>query len=100
MAKITDPMDDVPNGLPEKKDPAVNKAPLLKTIPPGSAAVRRWAVVAVDENFILPLIFPVAVVARTSEMTLTALKFNAQPAGISRSVLAEPVRVNVAAAAL
>ena len=74
--------------------------PLLKTMPPGSAAVRRWAVVAVEENFMVPLILPVAVVATIMEMALIALKFNAQPAGISRSIPEDPAIVRVAAAEL
>ena len=94
---MTDPKEVVPKGLPEKKEPALKTAPALKTMAPGSAAVRRCAVEAVDEKVMFPAISAVAVVPIVMVIALTAFRFSEQPEGTLRSVPATPLMVSVAA---
>jgi hypothetical protein len=84
----------LPNTLPVLLVPCVNVAPELKVIPLASAAVRLWAVDAVDENVIEPLTLPVDPVAILIVSTLVPLMFNDDPEAMSKQLL-PPLRVKV-----
>ena len=70
----------VPNGLPLMKVPDVKVEPLLTVMELASTAVNLWAVVAVEEKVIVPLILPVAPVATAIVIAFIALQLRAEPA--------------------